>query len=105
MVSASRLLRFVCVLLTIALWAITITTHLTPNSIAAAAALTAIVGLLVIPTWEEGKKPRSFRRPERSRSRQIAEMTVRTAVEWGPIIVGVVFILIALLAALGSYSD
>jgi len=32
-------------------------------------------------------------------------MTVRTAVEWGPIIVGVVFILIALLAALGSIPD
>jgi hypothetical protein len=95
----------VCVLLTVALWAITITLHPTLNSIAIAVALTAIVGLLAIPARDEGKETRSFRQGERSRAPQIADMTLRTAVEWGPIIAGTMFILIALLTALGSIAD
>jgi hypothetical protein len=90
------------VLLTIALWVVTITTDPTLSSIAAAAALTAIVALFIILTWEESKKPQLVRRPERSR---IAQMAVRTAVKWGPIVSGAVLILIALVAALGSFRN
>jgi hypothetical protein len=74
----------------------------TLSSIAAAAALTAIVALFTIFTWEESKKPQLDRRPERSR---IAEIAVRTAARWGPMISGALFIIIALVAALGSFRN
>jgi len=44
---ASKYLGSVCVLLTVILWAITLTTDTTPSSIAAAGALTGIVGLMI----------------------------------------------------------
>ena len=47
---ASRLLGVVCVLLTIALWPVTIMTDPTPGAIAAAGALTAIVALMIALT-------------------------------------------------------
>jgi hypothetical protein len=100
--SASTLLRLVCVLLTIALWAVTVTSGPTLSSIAAAAALTAIVVLFTILTWEENEKPQLVGRRERSR---ITAMVIRTAVRWGPIISGALFIIIALVAALGSFRN
>jgi hypothetical protein len=90
------------VLLTIVLWAVTATADPTLSSIAAAAALTAIVALFIILTWEESKRPQIVERPERPR---IAEMAVRTAVRWGTIIFGALFIIIALMAALGSFRN
>lgn len=48
--AASNLLCLVCVLLTIALWAITLATHPAPDSISVAAVLTAIVGLMIVLT-------------------------------------------------------
>jgi hypothetical protein len=50
MSSAPRLLRFVCVLLTVLLWAVTLITDPTPGPITAAAALTAIVALIIALT-------------------------------------------------------
>lgn len=49
--AASNLLCLICVLLTVALWAVTLTTHPGPDSISVAAALTAIVGLMIVFTW------------------------------------------------------
>jgi hypothetical protein len=49
--SASRILRFVCVLLTALLWAVTLITDPTAGPIIAAAALTAIVALMIALTW------------------------------------------------------
>jgi hypothetical protein len=48
--SASRLIGFICVLLTVTLWAVTIVTDPTPGPIAAAVALTAIVALMIVLT-------------------------------------------------------
>jgi hypothetical protein len=50
MMSVSRLIRFVCVLLTALLWAVTLTTDPTKGPVAAAAALTAIVALIIALT-------------------------------------------------------
>jgi hypothetical protein len=50
MMSASRLIRFVCVLLTALLWTVTLVTDPTSGAIAAAAALTAIVALMIALT-------------------------------------------------------
>ncbi len=47
---ASKLLAAVCLLLMITLWAITIATDPTPGPVAAAAALTAIVALMIVVT-------------------------------------------------------
>jgi len=43
MYSASRIVGFVCITLTIILWAVTLMTDPTPESVGAAACLTAIV--------------------------------------------------------------
>jgi len=43
----SKLLGFVCALLTAILWAVTLLTDITPGAIAAAGSLTAIVGFLI----------------------------------------------------------
>jgi len=48
--SASRVLRFVCVLLTVLLWAVTLLTDPTSGPITAAAALTGIVALMIALT-------------------------------------------------------
>jgi hypothetical protein len=48
MITVSKLLGFACVLLTVVLWAVTLTTDLTPGSIAAAGSLTAIVGIMIV---------------------------------------------------------
>jgi hypothetical protein len=51
--SASRLLGFVCVLLTAVLWAVTVMTDPTPGPIAAAAALTVIVAAMIaLTSWK-----------------------------------------------------
>jgi hypothetical protein len=51
--SQSKLLGFVCLLLTVVLWIVTILEGPTPSSIGAAAALTAIVALAVVITaWD-----------------------------------------------------
>jgi hypothetical protein len=50
MMPASRLIRFVCVLLTALLWAVTLATDPTKGPITAAAALTAIVALMIALT-------------------------------------------------------
>jgi CDP-diglyceride synthetase len=47
----SKLLGFICGLLTIVLWAVTLTTDATPHSIAEAGALTVIVGLIAVFSW------------------------------------------------------
>jgi hypothetical protein len=47
----SKLLGFICLLLTIVLWAVTLTMDPTPHSIAAAGALTVIVGLIAVFSW------------------------------------------------------
>jgi hypothetical protein len=54
MKSASRVVAFVCVLLTVALWAVTIITDPTPGPIAAAGALTGIVALMIVLTSWSG---------------------------------------------------
>jgi len=43
---AARIIGFVCVILTVALWVITLTSNPTPASISAAIALTAIVAVV-----------------------------------------------------------
>ena len=49
---ASRLLGFVCVLVTVVLWAVTLMTDPTPGPIAAAGALTAIVAIVIaLASW------------------------------------------------------
>ena len=50
MLSASSLIRFICVLLTALLWVVTLMTDPTKGPIAAAAALTAIVALMIALT-------------------------------------------------------
>jgi hypothetical protein len=51
--SASRLLGFVCVILTAVLWAITIMTDPAPGPIVAAAALTVIVAAMIaLTSWK-----------------------------------------------------
>jgi archaellum biogenesis protein FlaJ (TadC family) len=47
----SKLLGFICLLLTIVLWAVTLTTDPTPHSIAAAGTLTVIIGLIAVFSW------------------------------------------------------
>lgn len=50
---ASKFLGFTCVVITIVLWAVTMTTDATPGPIGAAAALTAIVAVMILLTlWE-----------------------------------------------------
>jgi hypothetical protein len=44
----SKLLGFICVLLTAILWAVTLMTNATPGSVAAAGSLTAIVGFMIV---------------------------------------------------------
>jgi hypothetical protein len=52
MSTPSKLLGFVCVLLTVILWAVTLTTEPTAGSIAAAGSLTGIVGFtMVFSLW------------------------------------------------------
>jgi hypothetical protein len=46
----SKLVGIVCVMLTIVLWAVTIVTDLTPGSVAAASALSAIVAMMIVFT-------------------------------------------------------
>jgi len=48
--SASRVLRFVCLLLAALLWVVTLITDPTPGAITAAAALTAIIALMIALT-------------------------------------------------------
>jgi hypothetical protein len=51
--SASKLIGLVCVMLAVALWAVTIMTDRTPGSMTAAAVLTVIVALMIVLTvWE-----------------------------------------------------
>lgn len=49
----SRLLRSACVLLTVAVWTVTIATDPMPSSITAAAVLTGIVAFMVILTLSD----------------------------------------------------
>lgn len=48
--SVSRLLGVICIVLTAALWAVTIVTDPAPGPIAAALALTAIVAIMAVFT-------------------------------------------------------
>jgi hypothetical protein len=50
MLSASKLLGFICAFLTVVLWAVTLTTDPTPGPIVAAVGLTAIVAVMIVFT-------------------------------------------------------